>query len=397
MIGEQGRNLVFIFSLPRSGSTLLSTILGNHSSVSCQPEPWLLLRLLEVYGDPSPGKIFDDRLASLAVREFLTEAEFVVAARRFALQAYEAVLARTGGSVIVDKTPRYYHILHFIDELFPEARKIWLRRNPLDIASSYKTTWAINADSLFGDNLVPHSFDFLLGLPSLAAFFESKSPYKYAIRYEDLVAAPEKEVRKLAEFCGLDFEPSMLDICPTARGLQPLIKSELGDRKIRTIKGILHDSVGAWKYNLDTHEIQQLISNVGSQVFIDAGYAEIVTEHPEWFDSSLGITAQKQLREGLVRRFRANTIALASHPEWLAAQCSDVQARLAESEADRAARGEQIERLATMLRESEADRAARGEQIDALVLDLRTLFSRRAFRWLAKVVKWPEIGRLQNS
>ena len=49
MISPQGRNLVFILSAPRSGSTLVSAILGNHHQTFSPPEPWLLLSLNALY------------------------------------------------------------------------------------------------------------------------------------------------------------------------------------------------------------------------------------------------------------------------------------------------------------------------------------------------------------
>jgi hypothetical protein len=354
VISETGRNLIFILSLPRSGSTLLSAIIGNHASVSCPPEPWLLLRLREVYGHPSSGKLFDDSLASLAVSSFLNENEFIAAARQFALQAYNSILARSGGSVFVDKTPRYYHILDFIEKLFPEARKIWLKRNPLDIAASYKTTWSIRADSLSGDKLGPHSFDFTMGLPNLSGYFAQKSSFKHELRYEDLVVDPEREVKRLAEFCGIDFDPSMLNLGLTAKGVRPLIESEFGDRKIRESSRISPGSVGAWKHDLEVQEIRQLTATLGSQVFVDAGYAEVVAEHPDYFDRSLDSTGQKQLRYSLLNRFR------------IGSDIHNLEEKLAESEADRTARLGDIHKLQHELAESQADGAARLADIHEL-------------------------------
>ena len=64
--------------------------------------------------------------------------------------------------------------------------------------------------------------------------------------------------------------------------------------------------------------------------------------------------------------------------------CKEVQAQ----------RGEQIETLTAMLRESEADRAVREEQTEKLMDNLRILFSRPVFHWLIRFASWPEVKKL---
>jgi hypothetical protein len=194
----------------------------------------------------------------------------------------------------------------------------------------------------------------MLGLPNLATYFARKSSLKYEIQYEGLVNAPETEIRKLAEFCGLEFEPSMLDICPTAKGMQPLLESELGDRKIRVTSGISRESIGIWKDTLNMQEVRQLTAHLGSQIFIDTGYAEIVTEHPDYFDPGLDSTQHEQLRDNLVGRFRA------------AADVHKLEQMLAESDAERTARLEDVHKLERMLTESDTERAARLEDVHKL-------------------------------
>jgi len=144
MVSESGENLVFLMSLPRSGSTILSLLLGNHPKVLCPPEPWFLLKLTSVTSDGSSSSRYDDSLATLGSRAFLEGTILNEATRAFALTAYNQKLREHHKSIFVDKTPRYYHILDTLDELFPKAKKIWLQRSPLDVAASYKTRWNVD-------------------------------------------------------------------------------------------------------------------------------------------------------------------------------------------------------------------------------------------------------------
>ena len=190
-IADDGSNVVFLLSSPRAGSTLLSAMLNRHSRVLCPAEPWFLLSLHALYHGTGTGiAAYDQHLADIGLRELAGEEEFLRAARAFASSLYSSRLAASGRSVFVDKTPRYYHILPFLTDLFPRARMIWLKRNPLDVAASYKTSWGVPVAELVGRVLSPNSFDLTLGLQNFGACFDG-SPGRLEISYEDLVTDPD--------------------------------------------------------------------------------------------------------------------------------------------------------------------------------------------------------------
>ena len=143
MISEQGDGLVFLLGVPRSGTTLLATMLAQHPQIVSPPEPWLMLAL-ESLGKTPFAHPADPQLIGEAVAKFANDAAHIDAARAYALTIYNRVLADSGRSVLIDKTPRYYLILPFLKQLFPNAKYIWLKRNPLDVAVSFKTTWMID-------------------------------------------------------------------------------------------------------------------------------------------------------------------------------------------------------------------------------------------------------------
>lgn len=283
MIEENGQNLVFICGLPRSGTTLLSAILGNSPDVYAPPEPWILLRLAEVYGESSDGKPYDDQIAAIAVRNLLNQEDFSASARAFALTAYNRLLARHGGTVLVDKTPRYYHILDWIETLFPAARMIWLKRNPLDVAASYKTTWKRDLPYLRGEIFDSTSFDFLVGLPRLIAFFDKPATNRLELLYEDLVNDPNPEIDRLVRFCGITATRTMNDLGTGGKGKKHLASSSLGDQKIYQTDAIHSASVSNWRSQLDPAQVSGLISIVGQEAFQRMGYSEFVAENRELF------------------------------------------------------------------------------------------------------------------
>src|SRR6266516_2767342 len=130
MVSKTGRDLVFLVSTPRAGSTLLAALLGSHPDVLCPPESWLLLPLVGFRDDrllvTAP---YDHQLAQQAVHDLLDTDLFNQAINSFAVTVYNSLLQRSGKRLFVDKTPRYYHILPSIETLFPAAKQIWLKRN----------------------------------------------------------------------------------------------------------------------------------------------------------------------------------------------------------------------------------------------------------------------------
>jgi hypothetical protein len=366
MISESGENLVFICCLPRSGSTLLSAILGNHPDVFSPPEPWVLLRLAEVYGEPAEGKIYDDHVASKAVRDFLDHDDFVASARSFAVTAYNRRLTRGGHRILVDKTPRYYHILGFVRELFPRAKMIWLKRNPLDVAASYKVSWRKGLNYLTGKTLDPISFDFSVGLPNLLDFFAKSTTNNLEIKYEELVGSPEAEGRRLAAFCGLQFDPTMLELNGNSRGLTALGSSDLGDRKIYSSGGVNVSSVGAWRQDLDKAEITQVAGMLGRDAFSRMGYEDVAEEIAGHFGGDPGADVLDTARKKQLDRFQTMHMAQMSLIYELEARVRRLEKELEDKDEASSALCAAIAQYERRLREASADQAERLRLITSL-------------------------------
>jgi O-antigen biosynthesis protein len=271
-------DVVFLLSSPRAGSTLLSAILNRHSRILCPAEPWFLLSLHALYhGTGSTLAPHDQQLADVGLRELAGEDEFLRAARAFASSLYGSRLTATGRSVFVDKTPRYYHILPFLAGLFPGARMIWLKRNPLDVAASYRTTWGVPVAELVGRNLSPYSFDLTLGLGNLGAWFDG-SPGRLEISYEDLVADPEGVVGRTLGFLGLATEPGLPEYGTDTKSLETFRRSFLGDRKVLEHTRPHGRSVGQWRELFSSGELNELLAGLGTDCFQRMGYEEALAD-----------------------------------------------------------------------------------------------------------------------
>ena len=211
-----GRNLVFIISQPKAGSTLLQRLLAGHPDVQTSAETWLMLH--PMYGMRKTGirAHFNANWAATGVSEFLEhyadgEDTYVDGIRCFAQAIYGRVLEKHDKRLFVDKTPRYTMIIDELYRAFPEAKYILLIRNPLAILKSELHTY-IGEEWPKLSNFRPD----LVDAPGrLVAARKTLGAAAFEVRYEDLVIDTESIVTKLCDFIGIDFETGMLDYSDT--------------------------------------------------------------------------------------------------------------------------------------------------------------------------------------
>jgi uncharacterized coiled-coil protein SlyX len=77
-------------------------------------------------------------------------------------------------------------------------------------------------------------------------------------------------------------------------------------------------------------------------------------------------------------------------------QIETLTRKLHESEVDRSARWTQIEALTKKLVESEANYASHSAKFEGLTSDLLSLLARPSFRWLNKILGWPEVKKWEK-
>lgn len=208
----QGVRIVLLVGAPRSGTTLLEHILSSHSQIHGGAEPHLLTPLahLGVFRtvDRAP---YDHILAALGQRSFVKrlpreEADYFEACRAYCETLYARVLAGTGKTIFLDKTPEYATVLPFISQVLPSARYVVLSRHPAAIFTSF-------ANSFFDrDFEVAYRHDPILEryIPALADFLRRNDRPFLHLRYEDLVASPEEWVRRIYEHIGVPHEAATI-------------------------------------------------------------------------------------------------------------------------------------------------------------------------------------------
>ncbi len=219
---------VFILSPPRSGSTLLRVMLAGNPRLFAPPELELLsFHTLAERREAFPGRnsfwlegviraVMEIRHCSAEEAEaFLADLEERGATTR---ELYRLMQEWIGDRLLVDKTPSYaldLGVLRRAEEVFAEARYVHLLRHPYGMIRSFEEA---KLEQVFFRH--PHSLErrelaeliWLVSQRNIREFLRDVPPDRqHKVRFEDLVADPERELRGICEFLGIDYAPAMAE------------------------------------------------------------------------------------------------------------------------------------------------------------------------------------------
>lgn len=208
---------IFIFSLPRSGSTLLQRILLSSGECSTLGEPSLLLRFLGDSKDVARYATYRENNLEVSMYDMRAkwsgfDDAYREGVKNLMLNIYTNL--SDGKKYFVDKTPRYTLIAEEIYKTFPNAKFIVLWRHPLAVAASISSTF-YKGKWRFDDFIV----DLTTGIDRLYAFQQKYSDQVCSIRYEDLVSAPEATLIQVGDYLGWpDLAKVSNDALPASAG-----------------------------------------------------------------------------------------------------------------------------------------------------------------------------------
>jgi tetratricopeptide (TPR) repeat protein len=206
--GLDTRLPVFVFGLPRSGTTLIEQVLASHSAIHGAGE----LRLARRSFDEIPA-VMGQTVAPWDCVPLMDPA----AVRRLAEQHLERLVAMAGGPSprIVDKMPENYLYLGLLWVLFPRATFIHCRRDLRDVAVS---CWMTDFSSIRWANDFGHIASRFRQYRRIMDHWRAVLPLAVVeVDYEDTVNDLEGVARKLIAGCGLEWESACLEFHRTER------------------------------------------------------------------------------------------------------------------------------------------------------------------------------------
>ena len=263
---------VFIVAAPRSGSTLLfETLACTPGFNSFGGEAHWLIEDLETLRPGAPGLDSNRLTAAQATPDVIAAIRQTAAIR---LQGPES-LAPAEGARLLEKTPKNSLRIPFLRQVFPDARFIFLWRDPRENLSSIMEAWRaggwITYESLPGWDgpwslLLPPGWQCLRGAPleSVAAHqwrsaneialddLESLPREQWtAVACRDLVADPAATVRRLCEFTGVPFDAALLArtarVLPLSRYTHTPPAPDKWRRNEAAIERVLPDLEACWR------------------------------------------------------------------------------------------------------------------------------------------------------
>jgi hypothetical protein len=233
---------IFVFALPRSGSTLLQKIISSSDEVSTAAEPWILLPLLGMSKKEGTVSSYSHSKSCVALNDFKKALETNGKSYNKILETFITALYEGASTkktkYFLDKTPRYYHIIDEITELFPNAKFIFLFRNPLALVASKLAARKGGVKTLYSG-----SNDILNGPNLLVDGYEKVKNKSIKITYSELIYDNVNVIKKINGYLNTQIDHSIVTNLSSVR----LIGS-MGDPKQMSNKSniVSADSVDKW-------------------------------------------------------------------------------------------------------------------------------------------------------
>jgi hypothetical protein len=289
---EVARGVFFIVGAPRSGTTLLRTMLGAHARICIPHETEFFMRIPAAGGRGGLRAAFEAYASSepfahqdLPREELLAAIESGRCPSRAALFVEMASMhaARAGKARVGEKSPHHCRHVEAIACELPHAKFIHIYRDPRDVAASgVRVSWSSRSIVAQAKGWVGIQREHrrLMGVMARDRYTE--------VRFEDLVASPERELRRICGFLGEAYSPVMLGFAEQSRaGLAKHDAAWAGSIPMP----LDSRAIGRYRDRLTDRQIRA-VQRIAKSEMQRLGYAPVDTKaKPWWILADAGETA----------------------------------------------------------------------------------------------------------
>ena len=212
-VGDKSPDPIFIVGLPRAGSTLIEQILASHSHVEGTHELGEIARtVLDLQGREADldHPRYPAVLTELSADHLRQLGEKYLSDTR---------IYRGDKPYFIDKMPNNFRHIGLIHLILPNAKIIDARREPMACCfSNLKQLFATGQEFTYSVEDIARYYRTYL---EIMQHWDEVLPGRVLrVHHEDVVDDLEGNVRRILDFCGLEFEPSCLEFHKTERSVR---------------------------------------------------------------------------------------------------------------------------------------------------------------------------------
>lgn len=252
--GHQSKEQVFVLGMPRSGTTLIESILAGHSKIEGFDELEFFNQQAHHLGITNLAEHgLDTKITSLKNNlQSAPKDGFVNIGKQFITQHG---FDKLKGICKIDKMPLNFRALGFIALVFPNAKIIHSMRHPIDTCLSIYKNPLRGYNRTFANDLETLG-EFYIQYAELMRHWHEVLPIEiHDVRYEDMVNTPEDTAKEMISYIGLDWEDGCLEKRQSKREVKTASMWQVRENIYKT-------SVDKWRvYEEQLKPLTDILSN----------------------------------------------------------------------------------------------------------------------------------------
>jgi len=248
---ELGHEAIFVLGMPRSGTTVVERILGNHSQVESLGELQNFALSVKRESGSDSHLVLDPVVAQRTEHMDMNRIG----------EEYLSSLYNRNQDVayFVDKTPLNFLQLGYIVESLPSAKIVLVRRNPMDTClSNFRQLFAVSFSYYnYHYDLVDTGHYFRLFDLLMSKWLNLYGDRIHVVDYEALIGSPDTNIRLLLDYCDLQWEPNCVEFHKN--------KSAVATASAMQVREPLYNtSVARWKkFEVQLEPLKQIFDSAG--------------------------------------------------------------------------------------------------------------------------------------